>query len=191
MLTGTGHALGVPGAIAGNTAIGFDGHSAAATDDGVLIATNLASYSVESWIKLDGALSDPSELDQTIWSRATNVSKSQVGVLSYFTFASKQWSLLTSRSNNEQQKTSQTGDFTTAFVHIVTTFDGTTLTLWVNGEEIQILSTLSLPQPNTVFRIGASDDGANFVGAIDEVAVYDYALTGEQIQAHRRAAALQ
>lgn len=72
--------------------------------------------------------------------------------------------------------------------HVAGVYDGTTIKVYING----ILDSATTPQSGTIvdsaadFRIGAYYDSANsynyFPGQIDEVRVYNYALTQSQIQ---------
>jgi RHS repeat-associated protein len=62
--------------------------------------------------------------------------------------------------------------------HIVGTFDGTEMRIYVNGELVDY-STFSppvnLPDSSQDFQIAG--DGGDFAGSIDDVAVYDYSLS--------------
>ena len=74
---------------------------------------------------------------------------------------------------------------TTGFVHVVGTFDGSSLRLFVNGElAIEGASTVLLPDHDAPLRIGASDGNEPFAGVIDEVAIYAGALSEERVLAH-------
>lgn len=85
------------------------------------------------------------------------------------------------------------GDFgTTTWVHLVGTYDGAKWNLYRNGT--QIASTAApvgaVSVPNGDWAIGSSGNGwaEPFQGQIDEVAIYDRALTPAQVQAHYLAA---
>ena len=70
-------------------------------------------------------------------------------------------------------------------VHIVMTYDGTSLALYVDGALADTESdsrALEAPVGAPALIGGASSDG--FTGTIDEVAIYDKALPAERIQAH-------
>ncbi|HSO33424.1 MAG TPA: LamG domain-containing protein [Labilithrix sp.] len=75
------------------------------------------------------------------------------------------------------------------FAHIVGTYDGATLSIYVNGvlggiaKDTQTTKALATP-----FHIGAGETANFFDGVIDEVAVYDKALSPARILAHYRAA---
>jgi hypothetical protein len=73
--------------------------------------------------------------------------------------------------------------------HVVATFDGQTQTLgaYLNGEALPGVLTIdgALHSDDAALQIGQSTrKGAFFNGLLDEVAVYDVALTAEQVKAH-------
>lgn len=70
--------------------------------------------------------------------------------------------------------------------HVVGTFDGTTARLFVDGAEVGSAAVAYAPNTTTGTTIGRrSYDSARFwTGRIDEVAVYDKALTAARILAH-------
>lgn len=85
------------------------------------------------------------------------------------------------------------GDFgTTTWVHLVGTYDGSKWNLYRNGT--QIASTAApvgaVSVPDGDWAVGSSGNGWSepFLGGIDEVAIYDRALTPSQVQAHYQAA---
>ncbi len=59
--------------------------------------------------------------------------------------------------------------------------------IYLDGELALEHDGTAAPGPGNLVVVGGADLGANFNGYIDEVAMYDYALSGEQIQAHFRA----
>jgi RHS repeat-associated protein len=82
------------------------------------------------------------------------------------------------------------------WAHVVATYDGTTMRLYVNGEEkAEADSSADVAQPNAAVGIGAMDFDYGvtdyrgfFYGRIDEPAVYDRALSADEIRAHYEAA---
>ena len=73
-----------------------------------------------------------------------------------------------------------------AFHHVVMTYDGANLALYVDGNAAQSTAiALALPALSYPFYVGVSGQGpAYFSGSIDELAVYDKALSAARIAAH-------
>ena len=69
------------------------------------------------------------------------------------------------------------------FTHVAAVYDGSSISLYLNGLlDATTPSTGLLPINNLNARIGANSNGGNlFNGIIDELAVWDVALTAEQI----------
>ena len=77
------------------------------------------------------------------------------------------------------------------WTYVVVTFDGATLSLYLDGQSQATNATpISIPSTTNGFVLGARNGGEylRYPGVIDEVAVYDHALSPERIDAHRRAA---
>lgn len=78
--------------------------------------------------------------------------------------------------------------------HVVGTYDGTTLSLYVDGKLVSTSpSTVSLRATTKPLRVGDLDAGtqtnSHFVGDVDEFAVYTSVLTARQVRAHYLAGA--
>jgi hypothetical protein len=78
------------------------------------------------------------------------------------------------------------------YQHVVATFDGTTGVLYVDGNPVQTRpSSPSLkPMTSSSWMAGAQNCGcksSNFIGSLDELAVYDRALGPERVLSHYRA----
>jgi hypothetical protein len=80
--------------------------------------------------------------------------------------------------------------FPTSFAHVVFVFDSQSQVIYADGVERARLPSTHAPVDNTVpFNIGGEASKAGFFpGVLDEVAVYDYALPVERVQAHFRRA---
>jgi hypothetical protein len=79
----------------------------------------------------------------------------------------------------------------TAWIHLAGTYDGANWKLYRNGTEIAsaAASVGAVTVPNGDWAIGSTGNGwaETFAGSIDEVAIYNHALTAAQIQAHANA----
>ena len=77
-----------------------------------------------------------------------------------------------------------------AWYHLVVTYDGTTETMYTNGVIAASASATYAPDALSPLLIGTGTDlpagngGSEFSGAIDDVAIYNTALSQAQIQAH-------
>ena len=72
------------------------------------------------------------------------------------------------------------------WIHLAATYDGTTLRLYVNGVQVATKATTGAIRVSTgALRIGGNSVWTNewFAGLIDEVRVYNKALTATEIQA--------
>jgi hypothetical protein len=72
------------------------------------------------------------------------------------------------------------------WAHLVVTYDGTTVRFYANGDE-KWTSTGTVPAPNTTGPLCMGGDpaiGEFFDGNVDEVAIYNNALTVDQIKLH-------
>ena len=166
--------LGRPGAIAGDsdTAAGFDGSSTVYLGD-VFDFVGMASYSLEMWVK-------PAVIDQQT-RRIFSKSKDGPGYL-----------VVLNEHGLTQYRNSNTPDDTdvfvvawhgaTTFTHVVYTFDGASLKLYLNGVEAG--SQLAyVPLVDTSYPL---EIGEFFEGELDELAVYEHALTSVRVKAHYR-----
>ena len=77
-----------------------------------------------------------------------------------------------------------------AFSHVVATFDGSEIALYINGARVAAPDRSSLERLRpTSLTVGGSHGGMDglFFGAIDEVAIYGKALSPDRVSAHYRA----
>ena len=78
------------------------------------------------------------------------------------------------------------GTVSADWAHVVGTYDGSALRLWVNGALVATrdVTARTLPASAGKLIVGGQDDGSNwFDGAIDDVRIYDRALDAQEIQA--------
>ena len=172
-----GPTLGIAGAIAAdtNTAVTFNGSTQYVTvpDDNAFDFGD--TFSLEAWVKWDGTAGTNSFIGKgsgnfdikVLTSGAIKVSK---GVTSDIV-------------------TSTTALTPNAWAHVIYTKSGTTSKLYINGVDRTGVVTDATMVNNAVailigaFRLIPSPD-QTFHGTIDEVAIYNYALTSTQVAAH-------
>jgi hypothetical protein len=180
------YALGQPGAMAGdgNTAVGFDGQSGAAS---VVSSTKLQvnTVTIELWIN----------------KRADT----EYGVYVAKNFeaggaAGSGWFQLLNSHHNGTLEFRVTSDGSPALIssstlalntwyYVVATYDGSAAKLFVNGKLDGTLKVTATPkQTADPLFIGRRMDGLFNNAALDDVAIYPVALSAERIAAHWRAA---
>lgn len=71
-------------------------------------------------------------------------------------------------------------------VDLAATFSAGTLTLWMDGVPISTTSAAYTPSTSGAAQIGTYGSGTFFPGFIDEVAVYDRALSAQELRDHHR-----
>jgi len=88
-------------------------------------------------------------------------------------------------SGVHQEATGTAAIAANTFTHLATTYDGSTVRLFVNGTQVASkAATGSIATSNDQLQIGGdSIFGQYFAGTIDEVRIYNTALTQAQIQA--------
>jgi hypothetical protein len=75
------------------------------------------------------------------------------------------------------------------FVHVVVTFDGITLLLFVDGTEVASSTTVNdLAATGAPLTIGNSENWGTHQGAVDEVAIYGKPLSPARVKLHYQAA---
>lgn len=74
------------------------------------------------------------------------------------------------------------------YSHLVATYDGVTAVMYVNGVGSSDVTSVAMPNAIAPFLVGRQAMGqwAPYIGLIDELAIYDYALTPTEVAAHYR-----
>ena len=183
-----GYSLGAPGAIAGDpdTAVTLtDGAGRFIVPD--FAFDGVAPFSVEIWAKPAQANTDLGfVVDHTFYAEPQRAGWSlfvgESGV------AYDRWATVDIRTSLRRPALAAN-----QWHHVVGTFDGTRQRLYVDGARIaEGTSDVALPSRASALTIGNQScdcGGVNaFIGALDELAIYDKALTDTQISAHFAAA---
>jgi hypothetical protein len=72
--------------------------------------------------------------------------------------------------------------------HLVVTYTGTQLRLYVNGTQHGLSgSIVSVEDHTTPMRVGNRPVTDHFGGTLDEIAIYGYALSAQQVTEHYNA----
>lgn len=182
-----GVTLGVPGILPGDTAASFDGDGGYVAVGDHLAFLDQAPFSVEAWIRptrIDGAfrgvLSNESPVISPRFGYLLYIERSpDAGVLSGF----ERW------NGGQSNPTVVANDLAQdAWTHLVGTFDGQHEFFYVNGSMVNADTNAPVQiEPSGTFVIAALNSAATptfFAGTIDEVAVYDHALTPRCVLAH-------
>lgn len=181
---GDGITQGVPGAIVDTTdsAAEFDGRSGV-----ISLGSGFdfpLAFSIEAWIK-------PTVLDEQfrhVFTRQIRTPPQPRQGYALLVNGAK--GVIFERFVDDIPFTAEYSIVANSFSHIVATYDGAYMRLYVNGHE-ERSSTASgeqLATPEALTLIGAATlTQGFFAGAIDEVAVYSTALSAEHIAMHYRA----
>jgi hypothetical protein len=171
--------LGVAGALSDDTAASFDGTTAFVDFGDVLDFPGGKPFSVEAWINpsyVDAGIQDV--LSKIGYSTAFDGYSMAFNEQFHFYMCTNEQAPCLSALTSPPQAS--------RFTHVVSTFDGSTARIFFDGA---LANAQSLPGKNLIdnpytFLIGSEQGTGFFSGTIDEVAVYDHALTIDRIQAH-------
>ena len=176
---------GVAGAIANDpdTAVTLDGTSGRIEVGSKFPFLGKAPFTLEAWIK-------PAVLDGEYRGVVSNESSTPSGRQGYLVYVQQtQGSGFERWADNASDPTVVAGVVQTGrWFHVVGTFDGNLLTYYVNGVQRSThVGDISIVAQTSSFMIGtllSETSGSNFAGTIDEVAVYDHALSARCVLAH-------
>lgn len=185
---GGGHVFGVTGLLTGdpNTAINFNGSSSRA-DASNAAWMDVGTITVEAWVKPDvtpAALFAIAFRDEGNFT-AGNTRSFQFAIPA--TTGRPYLSLWGSVGGVQTTAQATTGITAGVRAHVVGTYDGTNIKMYVNGAlEATTALTGSLPTGSGSIVIGRNSSASNsfFDGVLDEVAIYSGALSAARILAH-------
>lgn len=175
-----GVVLGVQGAIANDPdkAVQFDGSSAEmiANVPGTFDFTGSAPYSIEVWAEPAAAPGGMGIVGKSAYA-------ADAGGYSGWYVAYNSGGYLDNWRNNDE--TGNPGPAPGAFIHVVATYDGTTLALYLNGQPFaSYASSAVLSSTGAPVTAGVVADWGWFSGVLDEIAIYDKVLPAARIAAH-------
>jgi hypothetical protein len=195
--------LGVPGIVPGDTAVRFGGPDMGVSCDPTLFAfTGNAPFSIEGWVAPDTVGSTY----QTTFSRLTGNPRSGYDVYLYGSPPTINFEIWGSGSSAGKVvcyadgtqfpcgAAAEGGATCGQFVHVAVTYDGATLSMYVNGVLSPTPGSCPTGLPtigNYAFTIGnytGETCACGLLGDVDEVAIYDRALPLSEIQDHYAAA---
>jgi surface protein len=147
-------------------------------DNNSLDLTN--AMTIETWVKRTG--SNPNNFSALVWKTETNFT----GGYALYTYQDQ----LEFYINGNQVNNLGTG-YTLpldTWVHVAATYDGTFLKVFVNGSQVGSDVFASNPPPANNFPVGIGSDPRydfyNFIGEMDEVRLWNRALTPTEIMAN-------
>jgi len=171
--------LGQPGALATSpaTSVRLGGGSAIVACPAL---PRLGTFTAEAWIKLTGNVTQPGSAAVLSDIYPSNIN---------FVLEIGGNSLWGGHYNGTWHQSPAISLQTGLWYHAVCTFDGTTIILYVNGVQTGTTIDSSAPQTSSAgWRIGRRWDLADFFnGWVDEVAIYDHALTAARVLRHYQA----
>lgn len=174
-----GVTLGVPGAIAGDpdTAASFDGSSGQVSVPSASSLNVGDDFTIEAWVKRGASKTESNEV----------IASKQEGAWVLMFNEADQLTLRRSTYGNIATANVATTD-TTNWHYVVATKNGSSIHLYLDGTDVTgIVANQTFTNNNLPLAIGQSSSTSYFKGAIDEVALYNTALTPTQITQHYEA----
>ena len=180
-----GITLGVPGAIEGDsdTAASFDGATGFVTAGNRFAFAGQTPFSIEAWVsaQMQSTYAGVASRNDAVGGPPSE------GYLLFVAPTDGPFGFQRLDGSNVSTAVSVAGPSATDFTYVVATFDGLELVVYVNGES-QGSQTAAISVAGAVadFVVGAEAGGNdNFLsGSLDEVAVYDHALSTDRVRAH-------
>jgi hypothetical protein len=177
---------GAQGLISGdsNLAVRLPGEPEGWVDAGdVLDFPGLAPFSVEAWV---GPAPFRVPYPRLVQKEAADANSRRQGYLLYMSEETGRLGFERWRDGEADVAITPDALPIDAVTHVVATYDGGVMRLYIDGTPVtEGPSRRELLDTDFTFRIGGrSDDASPFSGIIDEVAIYDRALSEEEITAH-------
>jgi uncharacterized protein YjbI with pentapeptide repeats len=145
---------------------------------------NLMAVTLEGWIMLNAL--PPAAADYVIATKGITASSENYGLYIRLTGANTLELLFEWYNGGSHQALSTNSGLTIGtFHHVAATADGTTITFYVDGQAVgQVSQTAPLLPNSSPFQIGSAEPafGNRFNGVVDELSLYNRALTATEIQ---------
>jgi hypothetical protein len=172
--------LGIPGAVGGdpNTAVALDGKSGHITFGPIFPFAGTVAFSLEAWI-------DPVSNDTKAHRIVNN--RNDAGSDGYRIVLDADHLLKCERWGASAVGRVSAVPSLNEFSHVVCTYDGTQLKLFINGAEVNAASSTNAMSPDMFsLTVGSlsSASGDYFAGELDEFAIYGAALPAQRVLAH-------
>jgi hypothetical protein len=178
--------FGVPGAFAGSSAIALDGTSGGIDAGPVFDFDGVKPFTLEAWLR-------STKTDDTyrfIFSKDVQDSMNRRQEYAIFLQTPDGFAFERYVNNNSAAASTMNPAPNSGFHHVVSTYDGARGFFWIDGNVAGTFDDVrSAAKKSTDFYVGAHDPGyGTLFGALDDVAVYEKALTSDRILAHYHAA---
>ena len=180
-----GITLGASGAIAGDgdTAATFDGLTGFVTAGDRFAFAGQTPFSIEAWVSVQSRSTYAGVVSRN---DAVGGPPSE-GYLLFVAPSDGPFGFQRLDGASVSTAVSVAGPGASEFTHVVATFDGLELAVYANGEsQGSQTAAFSIAGAVAHFVVGAEAGGsANYLaGTVDEVAVYDHALSADRVRAH-------
>lgn len=184
-----------PGLVRGDDAVALFPGAANSTNDEIVTRSGSAtiqpaSISIELWLSQTSV--NPDETALVVYDSTAPVPPWVV----YIAGDRIQFQVRTAANVNGVNLASATTLVNDTTYHVVATFDGTTMSLYVNGAldaSTSLAGAIAYDNVNYTLAIGGAIAGSNtpaFSGKLGEVALYDTALSAARVAAHAQAGRL-
>ncbi len=187
-----GAMLGAPGAVAGGTALKFTKEGQVVDVGATFDFPGVAPFSLEAWVDLTTIDGDYRHV--FIKDSMGGAPREEYGIYvrraDTPTIAFERFVGGKSMTAEYASPSGAAPELTGGWHHVVGTYDGSVLHLYLDGAAIaKADDTRSQASKTGAFLFGSKAPGfGTLLGAIDEVAVYDHALTEARVMAHYAAA---
>jgi hyaluronoglucosaminidase len=175
--------LGEEGALASgdNRAVHFDGSGGIDFDDRFDFA-DVSPFTLEAWIRPDTVDSIPRGIFHKIF-EGSNIQGYSFSVDDMYGLRLSRWS-----NGVENSVTTLMPPLAGGYSHVVASYDGVTMRIYLNGAlAADGISMIPLIDNTGHFQAGRVGMQQHFIGTLDELAVYDKALSNEEVEKHYEA----